>query len=70
MNLINGIKDIKAKLTKRRKKRGTIVKEEQMKSYCRELGLDFTETTLALLNKRIIAKYSKNGKGYPYRFVW
>ena len=56
-------------LTKRRKKRGTIVKEQQIKSYCKLLKLNFESTTQELLQKGIIAKYGRNSKGYPYYFT-
>ena len=52
-----------------KKRKGiAIVKESQIRSYCKEFSLNFKEATLVLLNTGVIGKYSKNGSGYPYRF--
>ena len=59
---------IKGRLKKKSNKGITIVKTSQMVSYCRELSVPLKETTEALLSRGIICNYSKNGKGYPYRF--
>ena len=45
----------------------TIVKETQMKAYCKEFNLDFVLTTRDLLCRGVMVKYSSRRKGYPYR---
>lgn len=64
----NHLNRIKERLKNKKAKGITIVKEEQIKSYCREFNLNFDDSVASLKACGTLVKYNRSQKRFPYRY--